>query len=124
MKLTKKEKQWIRENSLLNTDQGSDLCFYCKSCGYSIAKGYNRVVIGDRGPYVEFLQEQMITNNVYVPLNQRHNWFVEYRSKCEHQIFIYHQRKTVKYADYLIGKYYIDPDLISALGIHDLIKYE
>jgi len=124
MRLTKKEKQYIRENLLLNPDHGSELDFYCKECGHSIAKGYTRVVIGDRGPYVEFHPDQMKMDNIFIPLNQRHKWFIEYRSKCDHKLFIYHQRKTVKYADYKIGMFYIDPDLVNVFGIGDLIRYE
>jgi len=124
MKLTKKEKQWIRENLLLNPDHGSKLDFYCKKCACSIAKGYNRIVIGDRGPYIEFLPEHMIMDNIFIPLEQHHTYFIEYQSKCVEKIFIYHQRKTVKYADYRIGMYYIDPELLNVFGIGDLIKYE
>lgn len=51
-------------------------------------------------------QEWRLTNkNVY---------YTEYRTNDDSNVKIYHQTKTVNYADYKIGKYYISPfDLLS-----------
>ena len=86
--------------------------FYCKHCGLQLATGYIRVVIGDRGPYIEFEPKHMLLGNAHFPA-QFHKYFNEYNSNCEHKVFIYHQRKTVSYADYVVGMFYISPELLS-----------
>lgn len=81
--------------------------------GTLMARGYCRVVIGDRGPYVEFERSHLIPDAVdwdfcAVP---NHWYYREYRSVPDF-IKIYHQRETVDYADYKIGLYYITPAVL------------
>ena len=76
--------------------------------GLPIATGYHRVVIGDRGPYIEFSPHQVVIENLYIP-KQRHVYFTEWRSNDESNVMVYHQKRTVKYAEYIIGLYYISP---------------
>jgi len=96
---------------MIDVDHGSEFSFRCKHCDLHVASGHNRIVIGDRGPYVEFLPDQIDLESFFVP-PQSHIYFTELCSKCEHKIFLYHQQKTVKYADYKIGMFYIGPDLL------------
>jgi len=86
--------------------------FYCCKCDYKLAKGYLRVVIGERGPYIEFDDRHILKYNIYFPQDQKHKYFHEYLSKCPHQVFIYYQRETVAYADYKINCWYISPEII------------
>jgi len=86
--------------------------------GLEIANGYNRIVIGQRGPYIEF--NNIIIENTYIPNNEKWriyspiSYYIEYRTKDDCNIKIYHQKKLVKYADYLINQWYISPkDLTS-----------
>ena len=87
--------------------------------GLEIAKGYIRVVIGERGPYVEFDRYQIVQSALGIPSGEEwrkvHNaaYYVEYRSTCTANIMVYYQRRLVDYADYRLGYLYIDPyDLI------------
>lgn len=103
----------------------SDLCLmgagdylYSKN-GTLIAKGYERVVIGDYGAFIEFSPAQAVTNafkikegqeyRVYDPKyssNVKYIWLTT-KDRCD--IKIYQQLKTVVYADYKAGMYYVSP---------------
>jgi len=84
--------------------------------GTLIAKGYSRVVIGQRGPYVEFNESQIFLKESFtIPEIEKYRltnnicFYVEYRSTDESNIKLYFQKRRVKYADYKIGMYYISP---------------
>jgi len=112
----KQEKIEEYKNRLSISIIGSlDLELYSKT-GYLISKGYTRIVIGDRGAYIEFEKTQ-IKCDIFIPINKE--WklrrkyiniidYIEFRSRVDN-IKIYDQKKTVDYADYKVGKYYIDP---------------
>jgi len=99
---------------LINAAHGADLKFYSKT-GLYLAFGYLRVVIGGRGPYVEFSPNQIIWENFGIPAEERYRlrdpvvYYEEYRSKDESFVKLYLQRRTVSYADYTIGLCYISP---------------
>lgn len=75
--------------------------------------GYERIVIGGRGPYVEFTPQQMVSKNFMIVdewrLTNPNCYYVEYRTKDPSYVKLYHQKKTVNYADYKIGMCYISP---------------
>lgn len=80
-----------------------------------IADGYERIVIGARGPYIEFTSSQIIMENIFIPKDQEwrlelinNAYYVEYRTKVD-LVKIYYQLKTVDYADYKVGFWYISP---------------
>ena len=82
-----------------------------------IATGYERVVIGERGPYIEFTDEQICKDNFHVPHSERWRikskirfmaFYEEYRTWRD-SIMIYHQLRYVHYADYIPGMWYISP---------------
>ncbi len=96
-------------------DGSTDIELYSKT-GEHIATGYDRIVFGGRGPYIEFT-DQLIYNNLYVPKDLQ--WktlpkyvgrvaYFEFRSITDY-VKVYFQRKTVSYADYLVDKFYISP---------------
>ena len=86
-------------------------CFFTKS-GSPIAKGYDRIVIGERGPYVEFSFHHLIHDNIFLT-KKKHYYYLEYRSHDESNVKIYYQLHTVDYADYIINSFYVSPfDLI------------
>lgn len=96
-----------------------DLDFYTVS-KIKIAVGYIRVVIGERGPYIEFDDSQIIKNSLIMPPDQRWRiknnncYYIELRSFDDNYIKIYYQKKVAGYADYKVGLYYISPfDLIT-----------
>jgi hypothetical protein len=79
-----------------------------------IATGYLRVVVGDRGPYIELATEQLRQRRLYVPPAARWRFasatafYEEYRTRPD-EIMVYHQRLPVTYADYRVGHWYISP---------------
>lgn len=89
---------------------------------FKIATGYNRIVIGDRGPYVEFLSPQLIEDCFEMPMGEtwrigsQNAYYLEYRTVRDY-IKIYHQLKPVDYADYIPYRYYVSPfDLCDLRG--------
>lgn len=88
--------------------------------GLTIANGYVRIVIGERGPYIEFTSDQIVHENIFVPNDQKKRlnngiyYYDEYRSKDKSFVKLYFQKKTVKYADYKCGLWYVSPfDIVS-----------
>ena len=79
-----------------------------------ISKGYQRVVIGQRGPYVEFTKNQIIDTELYIPKSQLYRlsdpkvYYIEFRT-VEKNIKVYYQMRSVAYADYLLNHFYISP---------------
>lgn len=84
--------------------------------GTLFATGYNRIVHGERGDYVEFEKEYIVPklvskfgNKPTDDLDIYYWWLVPETDK---NTKVYLQKKTVKYADYKIGKYYVSPYLL------------
>ena len=80
-----------------------------------LATGYTRIVAGERGAYIEFTPENMCMKNLQIPPDQKWRlqsdvaYYIEHRSRDEANIKVYEQRRTVGYADYRIGMFYIAP---------------
>lgn len=86
--------------------------------GTPLLNGYNRIVIGNHGAYIEF-----DAHNLLLPIQTKIGQ--EFREqetyKCKYHwknplvngapvdVKIYYQIDKVNYADYLVGMYYIDP---------------
>ena len=92
---------------------GETVVFRTKS-GTVVAEGYERVVIGDRGPYVEFSPSHMVMEVFHIPDAQRWRvsgrcYYIECRTNDEANVKAYRQKATVGYADYKIGMWYISP---------------
>lgn len=91
------------------------------STGLLIAHTYSRIVIGSRGPYMEFTLPMLAKDTFVIPEDQRWRledpraYYVEYRTVDSASVKIYYQRKLVYYADYRIDRFYISPfDLVMA----------
>lgn len=94
---------------------GNDYTEFYDKDGQLVATGYTRIVIGERGPYVEFMDKHMFNNDLYyIPeseewrLNSSAAYYWEFRTKGS-EIKIYAQRRTVDYADYKVGMWYMSP---------------
>ena len=83
--------------------------------GLQIANGYNRVVVGGRGPYIEFDPSQIVGTNLHKP-KQKHIYYEEWRSNDDSNVKVYEQKRTVKYADYKPGLYYVSPSDLTTDG--------
>lgn len=87
--------------------------------GLKICSKYNRIVIGDYGAFIEIMPEDIIHENIKVKNGQEYRDFDERYSKHtkyswlttkdRSDVKIYFQKKTVDYADYVPGRYYISP---------------
>jgi len=90
-----------------------DLVF--TKAGIAIAYRFIRIVHGGRGAYVEIPNDKIILQNLYLPEGQEWRignidvYYVEMRSMCETNAKLYFQQKTVEYADYKIGCWYVSP---------------
>lgn len=81
--------------------------FFSKS-GELLATGYTRVVIGERGPYVEFSPIQL-NPDAFDELNDAdHYYYIELRSSTDF-VKAYLQIHRVDYADYMPEMCYISP---------------
>jgi len=86
--------------------------------GTQFSSGYERVVHGGRGAYVELKKEQIIVSlkshfNTKVPEEITPELFYYHWLEPEGRTEkIYWQIRTVKYADYKIGYYYVSPTLL------------
>ena len=97
---------------------GDDPTRFETSTGLHVATGYTRVVIGGRGPYIEFLSGHLIWDSLQIPDGEKcrlvHPWkdkvfYVEWRTKDQSNVKIYDQKKSVDYADYKVGLFYTAP---------------
>ena len=90
---------------------------YTKS-GILFAKEFVRVVHGGRGTYVEFTKDHIIaplcnrfaiiSDEQLLELGHYYEWLIPLYDDSNTKV--YRQLKTVKYADYKIGYYYVSPD--------------
>lgn len=100
--------------------EGDSPVFMTQAKTMVVAWGYERVVIGKRGPYVEFLDEHMNQKALFVPPDQMWRfhadacYYYELRTRDSCRVKIYLQKRSVDYADYRPGRWYISPfDLIT-----------
>jgi len=114
MKMTKKQKF---EAALKIPIMGDDRQFYSHD-DLLLFNGYTRVVIGERGAYIEFDRSQFVEDNSHIEDEDRWRldsdiaYYVVRRSNCSSNVFIYDQLRTVAYADYKIGMLYVHPSLL------------
>ena len=84
--------------------------------GLQIAHNFERIVHGGRGDYIEISLDDIIELSIIVPENQvwrldnEKVYYCEFRSNDISDVMIYLQKKLVKYADYKIGFWYVDPN--------------
>lgn len=102
--------------------------------GTEFLSGYNRIVIGDHGPYIEFEKKDLLLDIREKPGQE---WRRDERYECKYlwkqpvtqdedgevvgrNVKIYHQIKKVKYADYLTNMMYVDPyEVMDSTGYVD-----
>lgn len=96
-------------------EEGDDKKLYSLSNAL-IANGYERIVIGDYGAFIEFTEEQANKETFIIAPKQGYR-VTDHRYKDlvkfiwltteEQDIKIYYQKKSVIYADYKVGYYYV-----------------
>lgn len=95
--------------------------------GPLLASGYTRLLIGGRGPYVEFEPSQINRNEIEPEPGQEYRlseewrqkaFYAWHRTKAGHRK-VYEQYRYVGYADYVPGRFYVDPsDLVFEGELH------
>ena len=81
--------------------------------GTVLCDSYDRIVVGDYGAFIEFSKPG--AEFVCTPGQEFRMYDDRYKNKVKYDwltikgmnIKIYHQKRTVKYADYKVGKYYV-----------------
>lgn len=89
------------------------------AAGTMISTGYNQIVIGDYGAFIEILPEQICPNSIICKKGQEYRYrderyaknikYLWFTTKDSSDCKIYLQKKYVDYADYIPGMYYISP---------------
>lgn len=89
------------------------MTYQTKTQGIVVATDSIRTVHGGRGDYLEFSRDMMVMDNL-LPITGRcphhgtiHKYFWECRTPDG--VMVYEQRRTVSYADYKVGLFYIAP---------------
>lgn len=95
-----------------------------------VACGYERVVYGDHGPYIEFRTDQIVWSSLpTVILKPVHAYYDEYHSEAGF-VHLFHQKRSVDhkanpppggirhnresgYADYKVGMCYVSPSMLT-----------
>lgn len=99
-------------------EDGEDSVSLITRCGTVIANGYNRIVVGDYGAFIEILPERICKTKIRVKPGQEYRINNPQYDNCKYvwmsanddsQVKIYHQKHPVDYADYVPGRYYISP---------------
>ena len=123
-KLNKKLSAEVRQKYLdnipneLNIEGDKDFKIYALS-NTLISNGYNRIVIGDYGAFIEFDKTQIVRENIKIKQGQEYRindpnykdkvkyyWLT---AKDDSDIKIYYQKRTVTYADYKPEVFYVSP---------------
>jgi len=116
----KQQKSKAERNRVIVPHDGDPAMKLYTRNGLLVATGYLRVEFGGRGPYLEFTESEMQKDNLHlVPAvlkkgvgysrEVRHHYFHEYRTNDPANVLVYLQRKTVKYANYKLGFWYVSP---------------
>ena len=66
MKPSREHKRQSMEQRIKIPLDGADIELFTEE-GTLVTKGYTRVVIGGRGPYIEFTQDQVAYSNIFIP---------------------------------------------------------
>lgn len=85
---------------------GSESLYLYTRTRVLFSTGFVRVVIGGRGPYVEFSRGQIVCETRDAA--ERHYFYRELRSVPD-DVKIYYQLHKVNYADYVPGLLYVSP---------------
>lgn len=113
--LSKEVRKIYKEYSdMCNLDKNKPI--YSKN-GILIANSFDRIVIGDYGPYIEFTKEQSNSKDFVVATGQEYRLTPKYNKSIKYEWYstkkqdckLYWQLRGVVYADYKPQRYYISP---------------
>lgn len=114
--LGKRQSELVRayyREQLQFAEGGHPLLVLRNRCGTIIGCGYERVVVGDYGAFIEMTPTQAAIRN-FRPLHagnptggNKYTWLL---SNDDAETKVYYQKGTVKYADYKLDMYYVAPE--------------
>jgi hypothetical protein len=91
--------------------------------GATFAENYSRIVYGDRGPYLEFARAQILVeltsrfgNPTALPSPTLPVFYLWLHPVSDPEVKVYWQSRTVSYADYRRGLYYVAPGQLLTPG--------
>ena len=97
---------------------GGRIKLYSKA-GTLLANGYDRIVIGDYGAFIEISDEDIFHQNIKVKPGEEYRMReIRFAERVKYHWYtpidnsnakLYYQQKTVLYADYKPNKWYISP---------------
>lgn len=99
----------------INPFVGQQFKFFTSFSGLVLATGYQGIVIGERGPYVEFALSDLVMDSFHIPTTEEWRkyapncYYVEWRTTDHYNTKMYQQTRLVDYANYKTGRYYISP---------------
>lgn len=104
--------EWCKED-------GDPACILATLGGTTISHGYQRIVVGDYGAFVEIGVDQICPDKICCKPGQEYRYSDErFAAHVKYQWLtvmdgswpkIYYQLKPVDYADYVPGRYYVSP---------------
>jgi hypothetical protein len=101
--------------SALSVNGNANFHLYTKE-NTLIATGYDRIVVGDYGAFIECNRSQIVNDNIIIKKGQEFRLNNKYNVKYiwltaidDTDIKIYYQIRTVDYADYKLKMFYINP---------------
>lgn len=106
--------------------QGNEKTLFYTHAGTLIAEGYNRIVIGDYGAYIEFRPDQIDRSKIrplFAELPERAIKYIWLQVNDASRTKVYEQKETVRYADYKPGLYYISPEDLRAVDGRELYDH-
>lgn len=86
--------------------------------GNAFLSSYNRMVIGNHGPYIEFAETDIMQFVVMKVIHEtwrpafdkaKYVWMTPVIDGIPQEVKVYHQRWPVKYADYVKDRLYVSP---------------
>ena len=128
--LSEKYRNYYLENmpDFLNIDGGGSLF---TTNGTVICDRYNRIVVGDYGAFIEFINQAsnfiIAPGQEYRVNDKRYSKNVKYiwlTIDDGSNIKIYHQKKRVLYADYRRGMYYVSVHEVSNTTMKEVFENE
>jgi len=93
-----------------------DTLFVCDKTKRELARGYNRMVDGDRGLYIEFTSKHLLTPLVpfFMTLTPGAH-YIWMTPEWNTDLKVYVQLLKVTYANYLPGMLYVSPANLTAI---------
>ena len=122
--LSTKCKEFFAKNLPYELKLDGEMLPLFSNSGTMISRGYNRIVVGDYGAFVEMTEDLICKDNLCIESGQEYRLTEKYinnvkyiwlTTKDNSHVKIYKQLRKVSYADYKPDMYYVSPYEIKAV---------